>query len=62
MITMFQYKGNAYVFDCVDESLLDITETVKKIEAGECPAMPMSPAELTAYLRDRKKNPNKKAD
>ena len=54
---MFQYKGNAYAFCALDEVLIDIEKAIAGIEAGGCPQLPMTPAEITAYLLDRKKNP-----
>ena len=58
MMVMFQYKGRAYSFNCVDEVLLDMEQTLAKIDAGGCPEMPMTPAEVTEYLQYRKKNPS----
>jgi hypothetical protein len=57
MTIMFQYKGKAYAFCALDEVLIDIDKAIEGIEAGRCPEMPMTPEEVTAYLRDRKKNP-----
>ncbi len=57
MMVMFQYKGKAYSFACIDEVLLDMERTLSAIDAGQCPAMPMAPDEITQYLRERKKNP-----
>ena len=57
MTIMFQYRGRAYAFCALDEVLIDIEKAIAGIEAGGCPAMPMTPDEVTAYLVDRKKNP-----
>ena len=57
MTIMFQYRGNAYAFDSIDEVLLDVEEAIKAIDEGRCPQMPLSPVEVTAYLVERKKNP-----
>ena len=57
MMIMFQYRGNAYTFDMIDESLLDIEEVIKWINAGKCPSLPMTPDEVSAFLRLRKKDP-----
>ena len=57
MTIMFQYKGKAYTFCALDEVLIDIEKAIEGIEAGGCPAMPMTPQEVTDYLVDRKKNP-----
>ena len=57
MMVMFQYRGKAYSFTMPDEVLLDIEYAIKGIEEGRCPAMPMTPGELTQYFRERKKNP-----
>jgi hypothetical protein len=54
---MFQYKGKAYAFCALDEVLIDIEKAIAGIEAGDCPAMPMTPEEVTAFLVERKKNP-----
>jgi len=57
MTIMFQYKGNAYAFCALDEVLIDIEQAIKGIDEGRCSSMPMTPQEVTDYLRDRKKNP-----
>jgi hypothetical protein len=62
MTIMFQYKGRAYAFCALDEVLIDIEKAIAGIEAGGCPALPMTPAEVTTYLVDRKKNPQNYSD
>jgi hypothetical protein len=57
MMVMFQYKGKAYSFNCVDEVLLDMEQSLAAIEAGRIPEMPMTPGEITEYLRYRKLHP-----
>lgn len=61
MMVMFQYKGRAYAFSCVDEVLLDIEKTIERIDAGMCPEMPISPEEVTEFFRThrQKKDPEK---
>ena len=54
MMVMFQYRGKAYSFNCVDEVLLDIEQTLGRIDAGMCPEMPISPDEITEFLREQK--------
>lgn len=56
MTIMVQYKGKAYAFCALDEVLIDVEYIIKGIDEGRCPAMPMTPAEVTAYLVERKKN------
>jgi hypothetical protein len=58
MMVMFQYKGKAYSFNCVDEVLLDMEQTLAKIDAGGIPEMPMTPREITDYLLYRKLHPD----
>lgn len=58
MTIMFQYKGKAYAFSCIDEVLLDMEHALTKIDEGHCPAMPMTPQEVTDYLVERKRQRN----
>ncbi len=62
MTIMFQYKGQAYAFTSVDEVLLDLDYVRRAIDEGGCNSMPLTPDEVTVYLRDRKKNPQNYTD
>jgi len=57
MIVMFQYRGKAYTFDCVDETLLDIEQILADINKGKVQDMGMKPSEVTEFLRLRKEIP-----
>jgi hypothetical protein len=53
---MFQYKGKAYAFTSIDEVLLDLDYLKRCIDETNVPSMPLTPEEVTAFLRERKNN------